>query len=417
MTHPIIEGSGSYGIVYSTPRLPYLSKYNFSNGIDEIDENIEIENLEDDSYLKNEVSKVFYDDYDYLMEIKKYRKLLFENKLDCDYFVIPLNYGRIDLDYIFTNINLFNYKSNNNKSYKKIYLTSKYQITFLKGIKLKNIELYDKIENIINIIKYLNNNNYIFDDIKIKNLIKIENKIKIIDFCSLLKISDLNLITFNKSFLSTFYYYIYNPLLNTLLFYYLSKKENDIINMNYLIDYLEYEEEKKEQKSHNCYLNDMIRKVFYYLDNKLNTINFSCITIYNNDKLETNIELKIKKILQSIFFYLYKNKKEKNDIYELNLKNLIKYYDSLYNNVDDIIEIISKKINMYSLGIIFLETIYKFINNQIETDVKNNINIINKLFILFAQFSLTIFNVDTNIYLVNNNIEDITKLFFNSDSF
>jgi glycosyltransferase involved in cell wall biosynthesis len=56
-----VEGSGTYGIVYSSPRLPYKKneKYNFLNR--KINEN----NFLNNSIQKNEVSKIFFDSEKY----------------------------------------------------------------------------------------------------------------------------------------------------------------------------------------------------------------------------------------------------------------------------------------------------------------------------------------------------------------
>ena len=47
-------------------------------------------------------------------------------------------------------------------------------------------------------VKFLNDNNYLFDDLKSDNLLFFNNKIKIIDFSTLIHINDINLKIFKN---------------------------------------------------------------------------------------------------------------------------------------------------------------------------------------------------------------------------
>jgi hypothetical protein len=107
-----IEGYGSYGIIYSTPRLPYSIKYNFSKKILDnffeepfpyIEDYSSDDNKDDyksDNFLKNEASKVFFDTESYDIELGEYIYVLSNYNIPDEYFNKPLNYGLINKKYI-----------------------------------------------------------------------------------------------------------------------------------------------------------------------------------------------------------------------------------------------------------------------------------------------------------------------------
>jgi hypothetical protein len=143
----IIEGHGSYGIIYSNPRLPYINKYyfkikNLNNLLEEEPFPYLEENCEDSNFLKYEASKVFYDTESYELEYNEYAYLLSNYYIENKYFNIPLNYGIINKKYIRENMQKFNYNSTkiNNANILNTYLKSSYQITFIKGYNIDNIE-------------------------------------------------------------------------------------------------------------------------------------------------------------------------------------------------------------------------------------------------------------------------------------
>ena len=423
---PTIEGNGTYGVVYSNPRLPYLKKFKFykkiinneNNNCDidtsnnsDIDNNDDLSNGEEDKddynsddFLKNEVSKLFFDFDCYQTELQEYIYILSNYNIPSEYFNIPLNYGITNKKFIFNNSTLFNYL----KTKKKIkdiyllYLKSKYQITYLKGIKIEKIDIYNnfnKNENILFAVKFLNNNNYLFDDLKNDNLLFFNNKIKIIDFSTIIHINDITLTKLKKSMLTTVYYHIYNPIFNSLLYYYAHLNENKFISVYNIIKNINYLEKD----------DDNINYIFYSKNLVKNTYDF--ITIF--DKINN-----IKKNYKDIYFYLYQENKD--NYYNIILNNFIEYFNNKYNNnINNIIKDLISRINIYSLGIIFLEYIHTYSYQK-----PNNNIFINEIFDIFKLCCLqfNIINNDNNDnklslnYSCNDIIDNIEILDINIDN-
>jgi hypothetical protein len=409
--NPTIQGNGSYGVVYSNPRLPYLKKFKFfkkyydldnndnssmdnnynidnnkddnsddNNETDNSDEEYENEdesdyeydNYDNDNFLKNEVSKVFFSYKIYKNEKKEYIYILSNYNIPDEYFNSPLNYGSVNKDYIINNVSSFNYFSYE-KKFKNVYsqyLKSKYQITSLKGIKLEDYDIYNNFEinkNILFAVNYLNNNNYLYDDLKYDNLLIFDDTIKIIDFSTLLHIDDINLKSFKNSMLNTIFYHIYNPILNVLLYYYIYANENNYLSIDTIIQ--------------------NIVRLQNYDDDNLHYINYNKNLVKNTYDFIIKIDNKnnknkyFKKIFKNIYFYLYQQDTKK--YYKSILNKFIKYFKNKYNNNYDILKELILRINNYSLGIIFLQYLHDYLNNRKMEELINNKIFIYKLFDIF----------------------------------
>jgi hypothetical protein len=394
----IIEGYGSYGIIYSNPRLPYSIKYkfhkkSFEDFLEEpfpyIEENIsEVnkENYENDNFLKYEASKVFYDNKCYEIELGEYTYILNNYNIPDEYFNKPLNYGSINKKYIIDNIKKFDYVNNkiNKKEIYYTYLNAEYQITFLKGVNLDKIDIYNnfkKTENILHAIKFMNENNLILDDLKKDNIIIVDGKMKFCDFSSIINISDLNLNTLEKLNLKTIFYYIHNPILNILLCYYISIKENNIIIDN-ILNNIKINERNIQNIDYIEYNKDLINKIY----------NFS-------KKLDKSNN--IGNIFKNIYFYVDKNIKNK-DYYKIIILKFIEYFNNKYedNTQLKIVELISR-INIYSLGIVFLQ----YIDLYIDQNEKHNKIFFKNLFEIYKLCSLQ-FNIFKNNNINNENSDN-----------
>lgn len=395
----IIEGYGSYGIIYSNPRLPYSIKYKFNKKSFEdfleepfpyIEDNIsEVnkENYENDNFLKYEASKVFYDNKCYEIELGEYTYILNNYNIPDEYFNKPLNYGSINKKYIIDNIKKFDYVNNkiNKKEIYYTYLNAEYQITFLKGVNLDKIDIYNnlkKTENILHAIKFMNENNLIFDDLKKDNIIIVDGKMKFCDFSSIINISDLNVNTLEKLNLKTIFYYIHNPILNILLCYYISIKENNIIIINNILNNIKINERNRENIDYIEYNKDLINKI----------CNFS-------KKLDKSNN--IRNIFKNIYFYIDRSIKNE-DYYKIIILKFIEYFNNKYEDNTElkIVELISR-INTYSLGIIFLQ----YIDLYIDQNEKHNKVFFKNLFEIYKLCSLQ-FNIFKNNNINNKNSDN-----------
>lgn len=410
-----LEGIGTYGAVYSSPRLPYITneKYDFYG------KKLNESKFLNDSIQKNEVSKVFFDEVDFEDEKNKYILLLSEINLVNDYFNIPVAYGNIDIDFIKRNVE----KNSQNKT--KIYTnkwseknnTFKYevkQITFKKGYNLNDNNInsfYEKFKNILLSIKFMDTNNLIFDDLKIDNMIEIDDKFKISDFSSIIQLSKI-IKKYEKSYLDSIFYYIYSPVLNSLIYYYYNIKINgslislkDIINKIYKIknnsiEYLTYSKnlfykikEIISLSSFNITLH--VEKV------NLNDISKNLENFQNLKKFKKN---KIIEITKSAYDYIEILTDQINiDKY---LDKYINYLNLKYDNdINLILYELFKKINIYSTGI----CIFNFLQKKLNEINKNNIKLVKYLIEIGILCTITIFNDKNEIYLNLNSIDNIIK--------
>lgn len=376
----MIEGKGTYGIVCSSPRLPYLEIYNFDKIKILSNENIE------DVKNKNEVSKIFYNIEDYEEERDKYIQLNLYN-LPNLYFNKPIYYGEISINKI----------SKLDYSLRRYILINPFQITFQRGeiiSSIKNLSIEDfyiKIENLFYLIKYLNDNSFINDDLKLQNTIYINSLFKIIDYSSLINISNMNEEIFESSFLVYFSYYIYLNVLNISLINIITERTE--VNEHYSKKYYDKEEYHYNKK----YLFNILSLISNFFRN----ISFTIILVDN--LTNKNIEINLLRFLNEIRDYKYNNFK---NIYYYNIFN--HYLNNKYgNNKKEKLENIAKRINCYSFGILLL-------NSFINIDSFSNMNLSNnsfhiKILKLAMYLCLNFIKNDTEIYIFEPNIEDIIE--------
>jgi hypothetical protein len=419
-----IEGKGSFGIIYSYPRLPFKNKYNFYGNTNIISNNKEtIENL----LNNNEVSKIFYYrnnnnklNKDYLDEKKNYENILKWN-IPNIYFNIPLNYGTINQELINANPNIYNLNwCQGNRSYKY----SKNQITFHIGkkINLDNLVIfYKKFDNLIKCIIFLNTNNIIYDDLKIDNILDVDDIYKLSDFSSLKKIDELDKRNFHKLLFYSSYYFIYSPCLNKLLKYYIYKKTNPHIvfdnifqelkddltypNSNIYINYFYNMIDNiikfiKKYEEHKKFLLNITLK--YKLKKKIKKNNDLSINNFNDNNTNKSKTLILN--IKNILIELHNSKFNENNN-KVFCEMIIEKYNKNNNNI--IIKNLSDKMNIYSLGIIILTKV----NFDISDKNKININIFIKLLQLSILCCLNYIVINNYIYLFEPNIENILECY------
>lgn len=360
----LVLGFGSYGTVVSDPRLPYKN-----------------ENFEEMIMLKDEVSKIFKDNDDYNNEVNGYN--LFIDKInDTESFIKPIKHGTIDVqEYV-----------NKKKQHYDIFWSSKKivfqitdfydkQITFPKGIKIKNIKFDLFLINFYNIflgVRKLHQNKYICGDIKFDNLLIHDNKFKIIDYSSIKYIPEISPLEFEiQNILSEPFYFVHPALVCIFIKCY-NVYYTEPFKESYKIEYEVTSSFDKDEK-----------KVNY---NLLMTCERRLLRLIKKNFLNDNIEIKLSKI-----YKLHNNKFEKVDsinltledmiynlfydkhveferrvpiinreyyyshiVYKFNdlITNLINKYPDLYNK-NIILELLYKKIDLYSCAI----TILNYITN------------------------------------------------------
>lgn len=388
-----MEGKGTYGIVYSNPRFPFSVKYNFL--IEKIESDESIKNLKNINY---EVSKIFFYFDEYILEKNNYLSILSKYNLPNIYFNKPLYFGLIDEKNVI-NSNIYTYKWSNFKyDFKKIISNVPFQITFPKGKNIfKNNEItiedfYKKSLNIIHFTKYLNENDLIFDDFKLPNIIEVNETYKICDFSSILNINELKN-KYNDSFLHNYFYYIYLPILNQSLDYYLKDK-------NHEKEY-EYEDIYDNDDHNNKYIKNII--YFIYDTFKKYKLDIDLIDIIENKTLTINI--------YDIFKTLISFRKVKNNN-KLFFQKFIEYLDLKYKEDNSKkIQDITQRINLFSLGIYFLN-IFDEKNNFLDIfSLKNSLqdSLQIKILRLISYLILNFIKIDDKIYIFKANINEIIE--------
>lgn len=398
----IIEGIGTYGIVLSTPRIPF-SNENFEN----------VKNL-------NQVSKILFlnlnemylppEEEDIYREYISLREIidLYPNIFTNEYFMLPIDGGtinKIKLLEMLRNERILDLTSSSvSNSYIKIIsslLQNKqemYQITYEKGEKINlNFEDFlDKINNIFNIIKISNDNGIFFDDIKLENLIFHDNKIKIIDYSNPINIntSVQNIITqLTNSKLSCVFYHAYPIVPNILLFEFIDKLDligrfdSETQNYTRLIGrcFLEYE----TNAMYKCIIIDDLTQI--YKKNISTDIIFEIKVLnFNNiDKIQClddiNLYSEIKTItmndfLNSFKLFLLCNYYNNDDIKTILVKEAIIGYKNIikkiYVDLHEQIKFLLKTINQHSLGMILLNWLQKKKSNNTGIEPNNFIKIL-----------------------------------------
>jgi len=464
----MFEGKGSYGIVYSSPRLPFDIKFFFifdndkdtntdfvgvkyeeiilvkkeeRNKRKKKEKNIEIDkdsgvfhklqqpsvspaaphpgqallgateqNKITNELITNqniflEVSKVFFDEKDYKNEYNNYIKIINVYKINPDYFNFPLNYGTINKSDISRNTNIYNeiWSCKNNK-----YLECNHHITFRKGIKIfknnNSIDFLIKLLNILDAIKYLNENCFLFDDFKMENILEVENVFKISDFNSLIKFDEITYDiycnsekkgTYMSCNMDCIFYYIYSPILNKLVYYYLCEEEDLEVNFNDIInDILKYYK-NEDFISYLDYLKNIVIFLRVHCKNEL-FVNLDCYKKENHSYIKCNVNISIKDILSNLFFYLDMTDKNKKILcYNLFFKVLHNYLEITYEkNLKKIINNLFERINIYSLGILFANILTEKLNN-----LHLNKDFFRDLFEIIAMCCLSSFNLQNVMYV------------------
>jgi hypothetical protein len=389
-----MEKKGNYSIVYYEPRFPYILKYTLDNIKDNILESKEtFENIKNDD--KQEASKIFFTVDDYLLERDSYIKLLNYNLPEI-FFNAPLNFGVVNAESI-NNLTINNYKY----KFKKIIKNCGFQITFLKGElicsnnKLNIIDFYTKLNNLIKCIQYLNHNNLLFDDLKINNVLLVNNLYKLSDYSSLIKTEELNIKYFNSSFLYTTSYFIYLPILNEVLKYYLNNRINNELFTNI----------EDSDKYYKNYINQIINNI-------KNIQLYKNINIVFTDKEKNeNINIEFNKILNEMYDYRNNLNINKNIIINKN-KNyyygLIKYLDNKYGEDNEkIIKDLSKRINLFSLGILLID-----IYNIKKDLIFRHYDFHKKIFIIISHLCLNFIIIDDILYIFEPDIDEIIDLYY-----
>ena len=378
----MIEGKGTYGIVYSSPRFPYLEMYNF--------EKIKLLNNEtiDDVTNLNEVSKIFYNEEDYIYERDRYIELNLYNLPDI-YFNKPIFYGEISVHELYK---VDNYKFSN--SLKKYIRDFPYQITFMKGELVNSQDLninifYKKINNLFQLIKYLNDYLFLIDDFKLNNIIHINSIYKLIDYSSLINVSTITEDIFESSFLVYFSYYTYLNVLNISLINIISEK-------NEITEYYNKKSYNKEEYKYNKkYIINILYSILYAFKNNIFTITLKDV-IFNK-----NIEINVVKFLYEIKDYKYDNKK-----IALYYEEFIKYLNDKYkDNKEKKIEDITKRINCYNLGILLLNSL-SYIDSFLNFKLSNNV-VQSKILKLAMYLCLNFITFEDQIYIFEPNIDNI----------
>lgn len=374
-----MEGQGSYGSVYSKPRFPFYTKYNFNK----------IRILEDDKLDKlmtnNEVSKIFYDIDFYTTEKNGYIDILKYDLPDI-LFNKPLHYGIININLIYKS-SIYTIKWGEGDLFKKIIDRCYYQITFPRGTLIYNNnsltikEFYNKSFNLLSFIKYLNDNDFIYDDFKISNLLEIDGIYKISDFSTLIKVNIINKDIYDELYLSTCSYCIYLPIINDVIYKYLN-------NINKI-----YFKEDTFNDNKN-YIDTLINSIINNIDDYILYVEFK--NIDNN-----NIKINIIDILKEI--KKYRSSKNNNDRYFIEFTN---YLNNKYeNNVSEILKDLSKRINLYSLGITLLN-IFNYKKNFLYEPFNEN-SFQTKLFEIISYSCLNFIIIDDKLHIFEPNINFI----------
>jgi hypothetical protein len=272
--------------------------------------------------------------------------------------------------------------------------------------------------NILEGIKLLIRKKLLFDDFKLDNIIFVNNEIKFSDFSTILefdkikltKVKNLNdILPVHRPF-----YFTYNPFLSSILEYYMLILNNKLFNKHKLYNDI-YKERDIDQ---NSYVQQILNTILDVL-NKDITINFEKVYKIEKGKItKTSIELSLDDLFNKIYlcrssrlsendrlfildsivlFYdkKYKksnknssdlftssnknnnnNKNNKNNINNINNSINTDYYLDVNNLINDIL----KRINIYSTGFIILSFLYDKLlksanipNNQVIIDIIYNL--------------------------------------------
>lgn len=380
----MLDGKGTYGIVYSNPILPFIKKIVFSvselNKLDEIDNDLC-------------VCKVFIDIQNFIDESNSYMYLFDNFYIDPQFFNMPIFYGEIDQAYIQHHPEIYNSVwSGDDLS----YILSQFQITFVKGIPVDKIiisntdnNILDKFKNIFSAVKFLNDNSLLYDDLKIDNIICVNDLFKISDFSSLIHVKDLNYEYYTDSKLSAIFYFIYNPLLNKILYLFLCleiKKNRTYLDLD---NELHNEIKTHDAKIYVNYCQKKFSEVIKITKELILTIKVGAYSLEDNFEKIVYIDIDIKDI-----FVFFDNKTLVRRNYKY-ITALYKYYKLKHRLITDIKKDIIKRINIYSLGMI-LFSLYL-------------IQPVQKILELAIKCSLNAFIINDIVYITDPNIDEIIE--------
>ena len=380
----MLDGKGTYGIVYSNPILPFIKKIVFSvselNKLDEIDNDLC-------------VCKVFIDIQNFIDETNSYMYLFDNFYIDPQFFNMPIFYGEIDQAYIQHHPEIYNSVwSGDDLS----YILSQFQITFVKGIPVDKIiisntdnNILDKFKNIFSAVKFLNDNSLLYDDLKIDNIICVNDLFKISDFSSLIHVKDLNYEYYTDSKLSAIFYFIYNPLLNKILYLFLCleiKKNRTYLDLD---TELHNEFKTHDAKIYVNYCQKKFSEVIKITKELILTIKVGAYSLEDNFEKIVYTDIDIKDI-----FVFFDNKTLVQRNYKY-ITVLYKYYKLKHRLIENIKKDIIKRINIYSLGMI-LFSLYL-------------IQPVQKILELAIKCSLNAFIINDIVYITDPNIDEIIE--------
>lgn len=418
----VVEGYGTFGIVFSTPRIPFLNE-NFQDVI-KLNQVSKILYLcIEDRYFPPEQEDIDREYYNILKLINSH-----PNIFNSEYFMLPIDGGIIDKNKfieMFNNQEIFNTDwLNKSKIYYNIIksLFDKndpvFQITYEKGekINLSFEEFLDKINNTIDIVTLANKNRIYFDDIKLENLVLHDNKIKMIDYSNSIntEVPFENIISqIKESKFDSIFYYPYPIVPNILVFEFVGKinligkfnleEQNyfKLINSNY-----------PSYKLNFCFRKKLIDLLIQIQSNILfetnkNSFEIKVLGIENIDKIqsrddiEPNLETKyitVDDIVCSLKLFLF-SKKYNEDADENLINNAISGYKKIikkiFTETRTQINFLLGTINQYSLGILLLNKLLKKYENNNQIDKHIDLVNVNK-------FINTIISQCLNIILINN---------------
>jgi len=451
----VVEGKGSYGIVFSSPRIPIL------------DENYEdIKNL-------NQVSKLLYciNDKIYFPEkeeniIKTFNNVL---KLANDYpeifmddkFILPIKGGYIDKNKFVTQFNnneyIFDWLSKSHDNFNIInqlilHKNEIFQIVYEKGTPINyNFDIFFlKIKDIYNTLVLCEKKGFYFDDLKYSNLIVHNDKIKIIDFeepinLNLLK-NEYEKLILNAKFYNIMYF-PYDTFSNLLLYEYTGNihkigtlKDNNYYKLLYKnsFEYIENVEYKFKQ------FNSLINLWDKYLHK--HTINLEAYDlelfnseIFNNKEYDlkyhfdsdnytkllneskTTITVDINSFSESIkiiymCFLIKQPNYKQNNTYIIETIDLInelfilnkKFIKLTKKTHKDIISFLLSNTNIYSFGFIFLDWLKL---NQIKIlNLTNKNKILEKIIEIVSYCCINFVIIKNKIYMIDRSYSNIEKI-------
>lgn len=376
----LILGEGSFGTVITNPRIPMFN---------EVFADLFI--YKNNKYIsKNEVSKLFKNKNEYLDEITKINRLIFNNPtcfID-KYFILPINYGKVNYDEV--------------DKYENYYYDSKYlinnesmQIVFKKENPIISDENYtfslnyrifiSSFLNILNCINKLESEKLFFDDLKFDNIVYDETQMfKFIDYSSIIDLKNENKIEIlQKSVicnLSHVYSITNNPIISSILRELVNGIDAELILL-------------RSRIYHDTIIN--IRALLYYITPEIKTKNITVnvTNIKNENNLFENKLIKFENIL-SIYDLIY------NESYP-NRNNILKTIIQKMKSTN--FEYLLAKNHLFSLTNLLLEFIYHC-----------KCEVVDSLINLIVSSS-TIIIIDSEVYVTSNNINTIISSINSSD--